>query len=388
MHHPHVLPGTRRGRSAGSSSRPRGPDRRAVRRRSAVRRPRRGPPRRTPRPSPGAAAEISAPVSASGSKGPPRRICRARRTTSSTKASWRESSTISRAPAEQTWPECRNTAVRAKSTAVSKSASAKTTLGFLPPSSSATFFTVAAAVAMIRLPVSSPPVKETMSTRGSSESGAPDLGSGAQDEVGGAGREPGLLQCPHQQDRGGGGELAGLEDDRVAGEEGRGDLPTGLQQRVVPGSDEPADPDRLVDDPADGVVAAGVDHPAGVGAAEPAVVAEAGDDVGDVVLALHQPLAGVQRLGAGELLGVALDEVGGAQQQRSALPLGGVRPGSLVEGARGPRRSPPRCRDVSLPNGRGERAVSGTADLPAPSGHRIPPFPIHIQVCHAPSPSS
>ncbi len=66
--------------------------------------------------------------------------------------------------------------MRAKSTAVSKSASAKTTLGFLPPSSSATFFTVAAAAAMIRLPVSRPPVKETMSTAGSSDSGAPTSG--------------------------------------------------------------------------------------------------------------------------------------------------------------------------------------------------------------------
>lgn len=64
----------------------------------------------------------------------------------------------------------------AKSTAVSKSASAKMTLGFLPPSSSATFFTVTAAVAMMCLPVSSPPVKETMSTAGSSESGAPASG--------------------------------------------------------------------------------------------------------------------------------------------------------------------------------------------------------------------
>ncbi|GGY15389.1 hypothetical protein GCM10010510_71380 [Streptomyces anandii JCM 4720] len=66
----------------------------------------------------------------------------------------------------------------AKSTAVSKSASAKITLGFLPPSSSATFFTVAAAAAMIRLPVSGPPVKETMSTAGFSESGAPTSGPG------------------------------------------------------------------------------------------------------------------------------------------------------------------------------------------------------------------
>ena len=48
-------------------------------------------------------------------------------------------------------------------------------LGFLPPSSRATFFTVAAAVAMIARPVSSPPVNETRSTRGSEESGAPAL---------------------------------------------------------------------------------------------------------------------------------------------------------------------------------------------------------------------
>ena len=62
------------------------------------------------------------------------------------------------------------------SSAVSRSASAKTMLGFLPPSSSATFFTVPDAVAMIRLPVPSPPVKETRSTRGSSLSGAPAFG--------------------------------------------------------------------------------------------------------------------------------------------------------------------------------------------------------------------
>ena len=56
------------------------------------------------------------------------------------------------------------------------SASANTMLGFLPPSSSAIFFTVPEAAAMIRLPVATPPVKETRSTRGSSLSGAPAFG--------------------------------------------------------------------------------------------------------------------------------------------------------------------------------------------------------------------
>ena len=60
--------------------------------------------------------------------------------------------------------------------AVSNSASAKTMLGFLPPSSRAIFFTVGAAAAMMRRPVSRPPVKDTMSTSGSVVSGAPTAG--------------------------------------------------------------------------------------------------------------------------------------------------------------------------------------------------------------------
>ena len=57
--------------------------------------------------------------------------------------------------------------------AASRSASAKTMLGFLPPSSRATRFTVGAAAAMIRRPVTMPPVKETRSTSGASVSIGP-----------------------------------------------------------------------------------------------------------------------------------------------------------------------------------------------------------------------
>ena len=49
-------------------------------------------------------------------------------------------------------------------------------LGFLPPSSRATFFTVAAAAAITPRPVCTPPVNETRSTRGSVASGAPASG--------------------------------------------------------------------------------------------------------------------------------------------------------------------------------------------------------------------
>src|SRR6476620_9684350 len=46
-------------------------------------------------------------------------------------------------------------------------------LGFLPPSSSATFLTVPEAADISHLPTARLPVKETRSTRGSSASGAP-----------------------------------------------------------------------------------------------------------------------------------------------------------------------------------------------------------------------
>ena len=83
------------------------------------------------------------------------------------------SSTISRQPAEQTWPLCRNAAVSALSTAVSKSASANTMFGLLPPSSSATRFTLTEAAAMIDFPPARLPVNDTRSTSGLSASACP-----------------------------------------------------------------------------------------------------------------------------------------------------------------------------------------------------------------------
>lgn len=87
---------------------------------------------------------------------------------------------MSRDPAEQTWPLWMKAALSAWSTAVSKSssvaqASAKTTLGFLPPSSSATFLTLSAAARATFVPLTRPPVKETRSTSGCSARRAPTV---------------------------------------------------------------------------------------------------------------------------------------------------------------------------------------------------------------------
>ena len=96
-----------------------------------------------------------------------------------------------------------------------------------------------------------------------------------------------------------------------------------------------------------------------------AVVPEHADDVVDVVLALDQALAGVQRLGAGDGGLVALQQVGDPVQQRAALERGAARPVTRVEGvARGADRG------RGCPRGRPRRSrppgpVRRAADLAA-----------------------
>ena len=168
--------------------------------------------------------------------------------------------------------------------------------GFLPPSSSATFFTVPDAAAMIRLPVARPPVNETRSTLGSSLSGAPALGPSPRTRFADPGGQPGLGEQLHQVDRGVRGELARLQHEGAA----RGERRARPSRRpAAAGSsrgDQPADADGLVHHPADHVVAPGVDDPARLGVRHQAEVMEDAGDVVDVDLALDQALAGVERL--------------------------------------------------------------------------------------------
>ena len=227
LHDGHRRRRSRRAPSAGSRSRRPAPGRRAARRRSAASAPSAMPAlRRTPRPCRGArrrSAGRSRPRRRTG-----RRAGSARpgATSSSTNSSWIDSSTTSRAPAEQTWPECRNTAVSAKSSAASRSASAKTMLGFLPPSSRATFFTVAGGGGHDPLAGLEPAGERDQVDAGVlAERGA---GARARRRAPGwptPGGQPGLLEQAHQQDRGVRGELAGLEHEGVAGGQAGRDLP-------------------------------------------------------------------------------------------------------------------------------------------------------------------
>src|ERR1700753_3220825 len=78
-----------------------------------------------------------------------------------------------RVPAEQIWPEFANTAIAAPGTAASRSASANTMSGDLPPSSSETRFRVPAEARTIDWPVTCDPVNATLSTPGCDASAAP-----------------------------------------------------------------------------------------------------------------------------------------------------------------------------------------------------------------------
>jgi hypothetical protein len=246
-------------------------------------------------------------------------MLRARRTISSTKRSFSSSATIKRAPAEHTCPELTKAAFRALSTAASKRASAKITFGFLPPSSSATFLTVAAAAAATRLPVTSPPVNDTRSTSGWLTQRGARHRSGTEYQVGHPRRKPDLGEHAHQQHRGVRGELAGLEDEGVSGRQCRGNLPGRLQQRVVPRRDQPAYAHRLVDDAAEHPGTSRFDNASGILAGTLSEVGEAGDDVVHVELALDIALAGIQGLRPGE--GVLADRefCGYPQQQVPAV---------------------------------------------------------------------
>ena len=210
--------------------------------------------------------------------------------------------------------------------------------------------------------------------------------SGAEHQVADTGRQAGLLEQPHQVDRGVRGELARLQHEGVAGRQARRDLPGDLEQRVVPRRDQAAHADRLVHDPADHVGVAGVDHPAGFLGRDPAVVAEHGDDVVDVVLRLDQALAGVERLHPRDRVLVAHQQVGDPQQQVTALAGRRRRPRAGVERTMGRLDRGLGVVGRRLVDLGDQGPVRGAADLAAITGSGRAPLPVDVEIRHGRSP--
>ena len=200
-----------------------------------------GATRRTPRPSPAAAAETSGPHSTPSSVPRPSRMRWARAASSATKRSWTDSSMIRREPAEQTWPLWMKAAFSAWSTAVSKP------LG-------------GAGVGEDDVGVLAAQLQRDLLHAG--RGGLHDLRAGGQaagegdqvdvgvlgqpgadgvaragDEVGHAGRSPASASSFTRSTVDSGVISLGLRTKVLPAAERRGDLPAGLEQRVVPGRD-------------------------------------------------------------------------------------------------------------------------------------------------------
>ena len=255
-------------------------------------------------------SKATGPISVSASSGSPSRTVAARAATRSSSSSCTARSTSSREPAMHVCPVAANTPATTPLAAASRSASANTTCGDLPPSSRLTRARCPAAARMTAVPVAVEPVKATLSTPGCSASGAPASGPKPGEHVEDAGREAGLLEEPRELERRGRRLLGRLGDDGAArGQRGR-ELPRQQQHRRVPRRDRGDHADRLaarVDQP---VLARAGDRLAAdlVGGARPVV--QVVRQPAQLLLHLAQQLAVVGHLDRGDLERALGDEVG------------------------------------------------------------------------------
>ena len=233
------------------------------------------------------------------------------------KRSSAERSTRIRERAQQSWPALPNTALGAAAAARSRSASAKTTLADLPPSSSVTRLIVPAAPAAMPRPTSVEPVKATLATSGCSTSRCPHTEPGPGHHAQHALGQPRLQRDPLQLERRERGELGRLEDHRVAGGERRRDLPRGDREREVPWRDQPDHAERLPERHVH--PARHRDRLAGQALGGAGVVAERVDDHAHLAAGVGDRLAGVARLERGQRLAVRVEGVGQMVQQRAPL---------------------------------------------------------------------
>ena len=242
------------------------------------------------------------------------------------KASWIDSWTRSREPAQQTWPWLNQIASTTPSTAESRSASSKTMNGDLPPSSSVSALPEPAVASRIFRPTSVEPVKAILSTPSWRTISSPVAPSPVTMLTTPAGT-PAIWQISAKRMRGERRVLGRLEDDGVAERDRRGDLPGEHQERKIPRDDLAADADRY----AVGELYRLELGPAGV------MVEVAGDERHVDVAGLADRLAVVERLDHREEAAVLLDHAGDGVEVLGPLMAGQRRPFRLRLPGRGDR---------------------------------------------------
>ncbi len=264
--------------------------------------------------------------------------------------------------AVQSWPPLISAPAVAPRAAASRSASAWTMNGALPPSSRWTRLTLFAASAWIRLPVSESPVSEMRSTSMCAAIAAPTTSPRPVTTLRTPAGNPGLRGQLGQPDRRDRRRAGRLEDDRVAGRERRADLPDRHPERVVPRRHLGHHPDRLAPDHrrvAAAVLVRGLALQMADLAGEEAQVVR-----GEGEVRLTPELVGGPRLlglDEGQFVGVLVAQVGQSVHRRDAVGQAHPRPAAVPEGRAGGRHG---TVDVRLGPGRdpsdqlaGRRAV-------------------------------
>ena len=186
------------------------------------------------------------------------------------------SSTMTRLVAVQLWPVRPKPPITASFTASSRSASSSTMVGFLPPISS---WTRAKCSVALRVDAGAGGVRAgegEAADEGARGKRRPDRGAGAGDEVEDAGRQAGVLQALDELERRERRGRRRLEDDGVAVDERRRDLPRRDGDREVPRRDDGDDAERLAAAEQHRLRRVGRQH---VAAEAPALAGEVAQDV-------------------------------------------------------------------------------------------------------------
>ena len=278
-------------------------------------------------------ALISGPISAASSPGAITFTPLTAGSSSSRKRSKTLRCTRIRLRAQQSCPALSKTAYGAVAAACSRSASAKTMFALLPPSSRVTRITWSAAPRMMCWPTAVEPVKQTLRTAGWVTNRSPTIEPLPGITVKTPGGSPASRPSSPSRIAVSGRQLGRLQDDRVAGGQGRREPPAGDRHREVPRHDDADDAERLLERH---VEAAGDrDLPAEQPLRRRRVVAQDVADVAGLPARVADGVAGVAHLELGQLLVVAR-----RPGRRTDATAGPGRPGRPAATSRTPGRQP------------------------------------------------
>ena len=212
------------------------------------------------------------------------------------------------------------------------------------------------------------------------QQGLAGVGAEAGEDVEHPGGHARLVGDPGQAEGGEGGLLGGLEDDGAARREGGRDLLAGHEQGVVPGHDQAADPDRLLDDEAHGIGADGRDVAADLGGPARVVLEHERRflDVPDGVLV---GLARVVGLQLGQLRRVPAQDGGHLEQQVGPIPFGDRdAPGAVVERPPGGSHRPVGVLGRAGRDGGQHLAGRGVDGVEAGAVGGVRPLPVEVHL--------